>query len=561
MAKIYPLIAVEGAPLSERKVYSRMAEQLSDDFFVFHSIPYIRKISTGKSRKLQEGEADFVIVHRQYGILVLEVKGGQQIEFDSRKRQWISTDFYGRRHVLHKDPFLQAQHNIKSIAAKIRQCNLFSSTSHVLPFVHGHGVIFPDTVFGVDRCPPHIIPEIVIDADGLNDLNGALERLYDYWEDRSRLARPITSQTLDTIIRDVIMPEFKLTRAFRTQLQDEEDIIIRLTDRQYEVLNDSLVLNTKALIQGYAGTGKTVIAMLKAHELASQGKNVLLLCYNAQLSQYLRKRLSGIDRLEVNHFHRFARNLMRKIGEVSFPSEPDDAFWNNIVPDLLLDAIDRQPPRYDAIIVDEAQDFKENWWVPIEMLVRKDTNFYVFFDPVQDIYKRHLRFPDISTTLALRENCRTTRNINSVVRSYGKVDIKDSELNLEGESVTFVSYCDEADERQKIFHIVKELKGKYRLKSPDIVLLSPHSRENSIFGMDPDLSGYTIRNYCHDRPKEDVLYYESLYGFKGLEANAVILFGIENNDLLCSDNNLYTATSRAKHILFVLHDADWKGQR
>ena len=44
--------------------------------------------------------------------------------------------------------------------------------------------------------------------------------------------------------------------------------------------------------------------------------------------------------------------------------------------------------RYDALIVDEAQDFHPDWWVPLQLLLEDpdEGSLYVFYDDNQRIF-------------------------------------------------------------------------------------------------------------------------------------------------------------------------------
>jgi transposase InsO family protein len=95
MAKLIPNYdpaAIENAP--ERKVAEVLCAQLPKDVRVFHSYPWMRKErdldKAWQGEVIREGEADFVIVDPRYGIMVLEVKGGQMLydavmDWNSRK--------------------------------------------------------------------------------------------------------------------------------------------------------------------------------------------------------------------------------------------------------------------------------------------------------------------------------------------------------------------------------------------------------------------------------------------------------------------------------------------
>lgn len=99
MARFYPERPPEDTPDSEVRVFEALSG-LDERFTVFHSVGWHR--DQGKP----DGEADFLIVHPELGMLVLEVKGGG-IDFDAGKGRWTSRDGGGQVHPIH-DPFEQA---------------------------------------------------------------------------------------------------------------------------------------------------------------------------------------------------------------------------------------------------------------------------------------------------------------------------------------------------------------------------------------------------------------------------------------------------------------------
>jgi len=88
---------------AERLLFRELKAQLSDPYIVLHSVRWFAKVG-GQTR---DGEADFVIVHPNRGLLVIEVKGGA-ITWDPDCDQWTSRDGAGIEHAIH-DPFAQAE--------------------------------------------------------------------------------------------------------------------------------------------------------------------------------------------------------------------------------------------------------------------------------------------------------------------------------------------------------------------------------------------------------------------------------------------------------------------
>ena len=95
------------------------------------------------------------------------------------------------------------------------------------------------------------------------------------------------------------------------------------------------------------------------------------------------------------------------------------------------------------------------------------------------------------------------------------------------------------------------------MKSRNIVILSPYNFQKSIFYPEGRLNGYQVVEYSDQNPKENEIRYESIFSFKGLDEDVVILCDISNNKI-CSRNAIYVGTSRAKHLLYIVYSQDWK---
>jgi DNA polymerase III delta prime subunit len=373
-----------------------------------------------------------------------------------------------------------------------------------------------------------------------------------YWAREGGGKGEIQPDDYKRIIQEVFLPDFKLARPFPIQLRDERETLVRLTNRQYEILNTFLQVNKRALIQGYAGTGKTTIALLKARELTKEGKNVLFLCYNELLASYLQMQLQDQQNIHVSNYHAFAKHIIEKHSRYIWPKYPAQTFWEEVVADQLFDTIGKNNIVYDAVIVDEAQDIRPNWWPSIELMVQKKSPFYIFYDPYQNIYDTEAELPELPTTLPLTENCRTTQNINKSICVFGFVDIKDSGFNPPGLEVEQRNYRDETELKTILVRTLKYFKQELQLRSGNILLLSPSSYQKSIFGRSPHLDGYVVQEYTAEKPKENEIYYESIYAFKGLDADAVVVFGVSPDGVTHKNDLLYVASSRARHILYLL---------
>ncbi len=71
---------------AEKKLFDIFEKELSNDYIVFHGtwwqdIKYI----------VQDREADFIIIHPDKGILILEAKGGQ-VRYDPIDKTWYQNE-------------------------------------------------------------------------------------------------------------------------------------------------------------------------------------------------------------------------------------------------------------------------------------------------------------------------------------------------------------------------------------------------------------------------------------------------------------------------------------
>jgi hypothetical protein len=145
MATMIPDVAVTARPdVGEARVYLAL-KGLPDAYRIYHSVSYY--VAPEGGRPLREGEIDFLVLHPEKGLLVLEVKGGL-ISYDGRQQAWTSCDHAGQTHEI-QDPFRQGQQNEKSLISEIERRGLFGDGGP--RFAHGHAVVFPDCRYDPER--------------------------------------------------------------------------------------------------------------------------------------------------------------------------------------------------------------------------------------------------------------------------------------------------------------------------------------------------------------------------------------------------------------------------
>jgi superfamily I DNA and RNA helicase len=122
---------------------------------------------------------------------------------------------------------------------------------------------------------------------------------------------------------------------------------------------------------------------------------ILVICFNRVLAHYLRDAIEPDKRLEVLHFHRWCWHQLEAAGvvipEPPPPGERSD-YWDREVPQLLLKAYEEgrlQQGTYQVILVDEGQDFPDDWCRALMRALDPETNsLFIAIDSSQNIYKR-----------------------------------------------------------------------------------------------------------------------------------------------------------------------------
>lgn len=258
----------------ERHAYRLLDQQLDEQFHVFHSVAWLDTDSAGAPR---DGEADFIVGHADFGLLVLEVKGGV---VQRRGGTWLSQDRRGRLHKI-KAPLGQARDAQYRLLRKLKRLPDFGD--RWIPA--GYAAILTDTAKGPDRFLGLDAPvDRFVFSDELDRLGERVVRLLTDVRNTDS-AQSLGGDFLDALV-STLAPTFKLAQPLRYSLSQDDSEINLLTEDQFRVLQ-LLARQRRVAIQGPAGTGKTQLAIEKAVRLAREGQRVLLTCQSEALAAHL----------------------------------------------------------------------------------------------------------------------------------------------------------------------------------------------------------------------------------------------------------------------------------
>lgn len=349
-------------------------------------------------------------------------------------------------------------------------------------------------------------------------------------------------------------------------------------------------------VRGVAGSGKTQVLAYRAGNLASQGYRVLILSFNITLWHYIRDMIArspfgfSWDKFTFGHFHGFCKDILNEFGE-KWPSESgdDEATFREIVPNKVLEVIKKGDyEKYDAIFIDEGQDYYIEWYHMLCHFLTNRDEVVVVCDKKQNIYSREMEWLDkrrggvekfgewieLKTIVRLPEKIAgITRvfsekfNLNQDVR-VDKVERPDLFNQYEEHSVWW--NIEEKDWLNKVNEGFEIIKGKgTSTHGSDTVILLPDKN----FGLECVKHFETTKNIkvnhvfeneeekrYHKHKKafwmgDSRLKISTIHSFKGWEVLNVILYIPENyyggDDVY--DKIVYTAMTRTRQNLIVIN--------
>src|SRR5690606_37924037 len=195
----------------------------------------------------------------------------------------------------------------------------------------------------------------------------------------------------------------------------------------------------------------------------------------------------------------------------------DRAFWEERLPVQMAELARELPDgkRFDALVIDEAQDFADDWWTPMVRCLRDEEKggLFAYSDENQRVFARFGRPPFPLVPLVLDQNLRNTKQITEVfvplapMRMYAR--------GGDGPEVTFVpcevgEALDVADDQ--IDPLIDE-----GWRPEDIMLLTTGARHPEQVALQESLDQEGYWSTFWDK---DLVFYGHVLGCKGLERRA-----------------------------------------
>ena len=560
---------------SEEGIVFKALSRLPDDYYVFHSVV----ISDVINHKMVEREIDFVVVNQKKGILCIEAKNGKNIHYVDRT--WYYS--FGRE-MKHGGPYNQAATAKRALRAKMRyhknpevkriclKCKMFHAA-----WFFGMSQESFERQNDIAGLPEGASTEITLFAEDLVNPTTKINSIFaidipDPLDDQSVIKTDISAEEFQMLLESVFCPEFNLIPSPAAKQIYIEEHLNQLLYEQYRLL-DFLEDQPTAVINGAAGTGKTMLAVEKARRNSIDEEPVLFLCYNRLLC----------NQLNAVHKNNESKAYRRQFKYVDFMTisqlakEKTGNFkdYNGLL-EWLLDCIDNPDEFiYQHVIVDEGQDFglidgqgeandaEANCSIIDtlqELVLEKNGTFYLFYDKYQMIQgggKASYNLPDCiensDCRLTLHYNCRNTKEIAQTsvtpLKNNKNKAIKPKTACSWFEPVRPVMHL--VGGEKKAVRVLNSVLDKYReAKVQNITILTPGTIEYSCIADKLEKGSGENAGYYTYQYMGNEYRFTTCIRFKGLEADAIVLIDLDKSSFTgFKGMEFYVGTSRAKQYL------------
>jgi len=542
----------------ERLLYFRFKNDKStDEMYILHSL------FTNYHFKNISGELDFLVIAPNEGLFAIEVKHGGVSRKDGT---WSFENRKGEVTKKTKSPFAQVDGTMNSIRNyvlnKVRSDNKrFEKLSKIL---WGTGIAFTSMEEFIDFGPEGYSWQILTKQGLKMPIGNYILNLSKGWHYQNKAkywydveqSRP-TKEDCDLILQ-ILRGDFDINYRDINIINENEYLIESYTREQFSLL-DFVNYNQRCLIEGAAGTGKTLMALEIAQRKLKDNCRVGLFCYNKQLGAKLKHStdlISGYN-TKGSYTGTLHSYLSSKTSSVVPESNLElQKYFNEDLPFEFLDQNEcfDENEKFDVLIIDEAQDLINPYYLEVFDMVLKGgiengqwilfgdfSNQAIYLNQPVDIIdllnskSTFVQFPP------LKVNCRNTKRIASQNTLLTGVEMAEFRSGgFDGESVA-TRFPAVSLQKSTIEEIIAELMSR-EIPLEKIVLLSPKLFNKSVLTDSALVCSW----------KKQGLKVSTIHSFKGLESTIVVLYDFDEISSINAQRLFYTGISRAKQELYIV---------
>jgi hypothetical protein len=233
---------------------------------------------------------------------------------------------------------------------------------------------------------------------------------------------------------------------------------------------------------------------------------------------------------------------------------PGASLYDVHLPSALAFSLDILPDRYDAIVIDEGQDFRDEYWFAVEMLLSdlQESPMYVFYDANQALYTKASGFPIKETPFMLLANCRNTHAIHDVCYQFYKGHKVDPP-GIPGLPVEPLCASGLSAQAWAIQKALNHLLIQERVPAEDLALLIVDGpNKGSYYGILETVPLPLGLKWRFEEDRGNSILVDTVARFKGLEKPAIVLWVPDPCVPTALAELLYVGTSRAKSLLRIV---------
>lgn len=498
--------AESGAAQREFETLAMLAAALPDAYTVYHAVHWTR-LEQGYS---VYGEIDFVVVNQSGALLLIEQKSGFLEEgSDGLKKRYAE----------------------KTKSVPIQMARSRAALQHKLYARPGCRDVPLESLL---YCPDYQVKQV--ETAGL-----AAERIVDARR-RDQLAAVIrailppgeasssdTPRQVHRFLRDIVQLETDVSAL----IGRARSLVTRISGGLAHWARQLDFEPYRLRVTGTAGSGKTQLALAEYRAAIEQGLRPLYLCYNRPLADHFQ--LIAPPGGRVCTLHMLCDQRLRDYGEIPDFRQPD-AFERLFARAAALSVTDDW--LFDVLIVDEGQDFTEDWRDLALRHLQPHGRALWLEDPLQNLYGRAP--VELPGWVRLRANS-NFRSPRSVVRMLQNLlpDAFPIEARgaLHASELTVLSYRDSGELTQQVKEGIRLCLAE-GYKKVDIAVVSYSGREKSLLFPYTQLGPHSLKTFSgrYDLLGQplytdgDVLL-ESVYRFKGQAAPAIVFAEIDFEQL------------------------------
>lgn len=547
----------------EAEFYERFKAELGDEWTVYYDIDLT-------TPAVPRRQIDFLLVGPP-GIVALELKnsllrkeGGHWQRFDRHSGRWMKDV---SRH--YAGPVDQAHTALAQLQEFLKSHNGNKPPAPERSYRSGAILLQNESSeFGDDA-------QFII---GKGNAEGSLKSAVD--EFLGRFAIKATTEEQRQRIHEVIRWNLNLVESFSERRDRQERQLIALTRKQNRILSD-FERRGRLLLEGVAGSGKTLLAREAARRASNRKQKTLFLCHSSNLSSYLKDGLSDCDNLDVYTFAGFCNSVIEPVdpeflrrsgsnrgGSAEEPASQKDAarqtyvrenYVKETLPQKAAECYRDQ--KYDVLIVDEGQDlFSIDQVLFLDMVLAggfESGRWFIAYD------SRQALLGEISDGLSFLEDKKPRKlKLHINIRTPGKVYAFLRKLaGLKSESrlsdvmdLNAYEYSNEEEAEKLLVYTLNHAIREAHYQPEEIVILSP-AKKSHTEGLDrKEIYGdHRIIRIKDGRPQPGKVGFLEIDRYKGLESSFVILMGIDRFDDPEARNWIYVALTRTTGAAAILY--------